>query len=315
MAIVQNPNKRHRPSSPTPPMVKRGKMVKMVIANIDSQASANERAKEVQANLPLKFPSFTKLMLPSHVYIVRHDCPNEVDIALSLLDLEGSMKHHDSVENDPNNVPMICDANQPDDQTIEDDEDLGSEILGGIRLSESTITFQQVTSIENFNIIVNGLVIDSELSQHLKTKYYELCSSQRMFLHENLLEGLNCKLVSGIICETINIADAIRASKITSPPGGFTIWSKTLKAFEAMGMNIGFLLARLDQLMGLASKSRRYEEARLERDRAEEERKVLEARIAEVKEIIDRLNGEIENSNMNFEKLEVVFQELAKSPW
>lgn len=214
---------------------------------------------------------------------------------------------------------MICDADIPPllqlESTSEEYKDFSSEVLGGIRFLESTINFQEVTSVENFNILVNGLIIDSEFSKHIKTKYYELCCSQKMFLHEHLLEGLNCKLVAGMISEIINIADAIRASRITTPTDSFVVWHKTLKAFEAMGMNIGFLLVRLDKLINLASKSQKCKEVRLERDRAEEEKKALEAKLVEVKETIYRLDVKIETQDLNFERLEAVFQGLAHSPW
>ncbi|KAI4295635.1 hypothetical protein L6164_035658 [Bauhinia variegata] len=139
---------------------------------------------------------------------------------------------------------------------------------------EILLSFQEVTGIENFNIVVDGLVVDSELTKYVRTKYDELCYSQRSFLHDHRLEGLNCKLAAGIISETINIADA---SKITTSPDSFAIWDRTIKAFEAMGMNVSFLRGRLDQLKNLAMKSKRNREARLERDHAEEEKKSLEA--------------------------------------
>lgn len=176
----------------------------------------------------------------------------------------------------------VSQSNQPENTS----GDFCSEVWHGIRFSESVINFKEVTGIENFSITVNGLVIDSALSKYLRTKYYELCCSQRSFLHDHLIEGLNCKLVTGIIAETINIADAIKASKLTTSPDSFFIWDKTLKAFEAMGMNVSFLLIRLDQLMKLALKSKRYKEARLERDHAEEELKTLEAKLVEVKQTI-----------------------------
>lgn len=181
------------------------------------------------------------------------------------------------------------------DHSDNDSEGNNSEVLDGIRLSESNVSFQEVRSLEDFNILFNGLIIDSEFSKYLKTKYYELCCSQKTFLHEGLLEGLNCKLAAGIISETINIADAIRASKITTSEANFTTWSKTLKAFETMGMNVSFLCARLGQLLNLASKSNRYRE----------ELRTLEAKLLVAKETMNRLDSEIE----------LIFQEVASAPW
>ncbi|KAI9114324.1 hypothetical protein K1719_014552 [Acacia pycnantha] len=190
-------------------------------------------------------------------------------------------------ENDPSNNTMICDADIPPSDQHENTSDLyehlGSKVWNGIRLSESSITFKEVASIEKFSIVVNGLVLDSELSKHLKPKYHELCCSQGMFLHENLVKGQNCKLVVGMICETINLADAIRASKITTSSDTFAVWNKSLKGLEIFGMNVSFLLARLEQLMSLASKSKRYTKTRIKRDQAEEEKKVLQLKLEEVK--------------------------------
>ncbi|KAK4264715.1 hypothetical protein QN277_025851 [Acacia crassicarpa] len=256
------------------------------------------------------------------VFIIRSHGSNEVDVALGLLYLDGCMKQHDSniaEENDPSNGTMMCDADvSPSDQhenTSDLDEHLGYEVLYGIKLSESSITFEEVTSIEKFSIVVNGLELDSELSKHLKTKYYELCCSQGMFLHEHVLEGQNCKLVVGMICETINIADAIRASKITTSLDSFEVWYKSLKGLEIFGMNVSFLLSRLEQLMSLASKSKRYTETRITRDKAKEEKEVLEQKLEEVKETISRLDVELDTQNLNPERLEAEFEDLANTPW
>ncbi|KAK4264719.1 hypothetical protein QN277_025854 [Acacia crassicarpa] len=222
-------------------------------------------------------------------------------------------------ENDPSNSRMLCYADIPPSDQHENasdlDEHLGSEVLNGIRLSESLITFKEVTSIEKFSIVVNGLALDSELSKHLMAKYYEICCSQGMFLHEHLLEGQNCKLVVGMICETINIADAIRASKITTSSDTFAVWYKSLKGLEIFGMNVSFLLSRLEQLMSLASKSKRYTETRIKRDKAKEEKEVLELKLEEVKETISRLDVVLDTQNLNPERLEAEFEDLANIPW
>jgi hypothetical protein len=55
----------------------------------------------------------------------------------------------------------------------------------------------------------------------------------------------------GMIAETINIADAIKVSTVTTFQDSFKKWEKTLKAFQGLGMNVGFLLARLEQQKNL----------------------------------------------------------------
>ncbi|XVF01241.1 hypothetical protein REPUB_Repub04eG0071100 [Reevesia pubescens] len=217
-------------------------------------------------------------------------------------------------KNDP--ILSISDLAPTAHLSENDTVDLGSEVLDRIRLSESIIDFKEVKKFEDFNILVNGLIIDSELSKYLQTKYYELCCSQRSFLHDNLLEGLNSKLVAGVIAETINIADAIRAAKLTTSHNSFLTWDQTLKSFEGLGLKAGFLRARLNQLMNLSLKSRRYQEARLEQVQANEEKRKLEAKLLEVTDALRKLDIYIESlEEENADRLEILFQEVANTPW
>ncbi|XP_058211644.1 B3 domain-containing protein Os01g0234100-like [Rhododendron vialii] len=61
------------------------------------------------------------------------------------------------------------------------------------------------------HIIVNGITIDL-LATHVRTKYYNLYCNQISNIHKGLI---NSNMATGIISETINIADAIRASQIS----------------------------------------------------------------------------------------------------
>ncbi|CAK7323144.1 unnamed protein product [Dovyalis caffra] len=279
-----------------------------------------------------------------HVYIVRANGSIKVDGALGLLKSEACVKQMKSKnlskaregmkdqdlerlldnpgENIEKNDVITCVTDLGPrldhsdlDHSENESEDLGFEITDGIRLSKSVFDFKEVKSFEDFDILVDGLVINCELSKCLQVKYYELCCSQKSFLHEHLLHGLNCKLVAGILAETINIADAIRASKVTTSRNNFATWEKTLKSLLGLGMNVGFLLARLGRLVTLSDKSKRCEEARLERIKAEMERRSLEAKLWEVKENINRLDFEIETLEMNSENLGRVFDKMAKAPW
>ncbi|XP_052888048.1 B3 domain-containing protein Os01g0234100-like isoform X4 [Gossypium arboreum] len=263
------------------------------------------------------------------VYIVRKKCSEEVDVALGLLKLESSTQLVDNGKElkiceisvgktEDRNDPILYSSNiEPTvDQSKNNRVDLGSEVSDGIRLSESIVDFREVKSFEDFNILVNGLVIDSEFSKYLQMKYYELCCNQNSFLHENLLEGLNCKLVAGVIAETINIADAIRAAKLTTPHDSFLTWDKTLRSFEGLGMKVGFLRARLDKLMNLLTKSRRYKEAKLEQANSNEEKLKLEAKLAEVTHTLTKLDREIRLFKQeNADDLEALFREVANGPW
>ncbi|OWM83731.1 hypothetical protein CDL15_Pgr004161 [Punica granatum] len=198
-----------------------------------------------------------------------------------------------------------------------DVEDISAEALDENRFQESVVNFRNVKGWEHSAAVVDGVDIDSELPKHVRAKYYELCCSQKSLLHEKLLMGLNSKLALGMVSETVNIADAIRASKITTSIQDFTTWGKTLKAFKDLGMDVGFLLARLDQLMNLAIKSKRIKEARRERAAAEQEMRILEAKVLEVEITINNLDAEIStlDKDENGFELDVMFHEVSCAPW
>ncbi|OMO66473.1 hypothetical protein COLO4_30551 [Corchorus olitorius] len=181
-----------------------------------------------------------------------------------------------------------------------DSDDIG---LDGIKLCRSLMDFKNVTSFEDFIVVVNGLIINELLPKHIQKKYYDLCCSQNSYLHDHLLPGLNCKLVCGIICETIKIADAIRAAKLTTTQHSFQTWNKTLISLEGLGMKVGFLRARLEQFMNLSLKSKRYQEAKLEQANLQEEKRKFEAKLDQVTKAQEARVDQI------------LFQEVAKAPW
>ncbi|KAK4834457.1 hypothetical protein QYF36_023225 [Acer negundo] len=271
------------------------------------------------------------------VYIVRSNGSDEVDGALGLLKLDTCCKQQNSVKDidigicneeedkywDPlaQDIPQEIfdkDINMEPMSDYSENESkgaVGSEVLDGITISESTVEFKDVKNIEDFKIVVNGLVINSTLSKHLLGRYYELCCSQSSFLHDRLLSDLNYKLVVGMIAETINIADGIRASSLTTSQSDFATWDKTLKAFQMMGMKVGFLQARLEQLVNFTLKSERSHTARLERARADEARRILDGKLSAVRVEINRLDSEIDTLEGSAIRLAVVFQEVAKAAW
>ncbi|XP_039169321.1 B3 domain-containing protein Os01g0234100 [Eucalyptus grandis] len=194
-------------------------------------------------------------------------------------------------------------------------DDRVSNGLHGIQFSEFVIDFGGVTSIEDFSIITKGLVIDSELSKHLKGKYYELCRSRKTFLHASLLEGLHRKLAAGIISETVNIADAIRGARITTSTEDFGVWATTLKAFEDLGMDVGFLRAWLGRLISLSLALKRCKEPKSARARAAEDRSRFEAELTEVKGAISRLRAETDTTGNDSYGLDMAFQQVTSAPW
>ncbi|KAL1544282.1 B3 domain-containing protein-like protein [Salvia divinorum] len=171
-----------------------------------------------------------------------------------------------------------------------------SESMNAIRFSESVVSFKDVKSFKDFSIHVDGLMIDSEIPLHLRTKYYELCRSQNKFLHENLMKGFNTKLAAGMISETINIAGAIRAAT-DDAADHLHNWDTTLKAFEDLGMVATIELNRR------------------ERAEAKEETRRLNMKLLDVKVRIQNLDAEINGLVKKKEEQIYVFRELAAAPW
>ncbi|OMO94839.1 hypothetical protein CCACVL1_05770 [Corchorus capsularis] len=224
------------------------------------------------------------------VYIVRKKASEEADVAFSLLKLEASIQEMDhgksslsliregakicekttdksgenyeaeetiiSEDTAPKQKEMDLENDDPTHSSSHSSEELRSEVIDGIKLCDSVVDFAEVRSFRNFIIAVNGLIINSELSEYYQRKYYDLCRSQNSYLHDHLVKGLNCKLVCGIISETVNIAEAIRAAEVTTPVHSLETWNSTLKPFQGLGMKVGFLSARLEQLISLSLKFR-----------------------------------------------------------
>ncbi|CAL5369506.1 unnamed protein product [Camellia sinensis] len=284
------------------------------------------------------------------VYIVRANDLTEVDGALSLLNLDSLTKQNDSGKDDSANggialnnkkrkrtkslpLALVQKKNkkttvrksvpkpiQPVEQFENDSEDVGSEVLVGPKSSGSATQFRDIKSFDDFTILFDGFCIDSELPEHTRVNYYQLCRSKNTFIHARLIQGLNCKLVAGIICETVNIANDIRACKLTTSRDEFAIWEKTLKSFELMGMDVGFLRARVCHLLSMAFESegaldtRQYMEAETERERAEYEIRNLEAKLVELKAASEKLGVDVKALKSKAESYEHKFQKEVDAP-
>lgn len=202
------------------------------------------------------------------------------------------------------------------DQSEESSEYEDSAVSEGLRFSQSVIEFKDIKGIDDFSIIVDGLVIDSEIPKHFQIKYYDLCHSQKTYLHEYLLKGLNVKLAVGIILETVTIADAIKACKVTITREDFETWDKTLKAFEEVGMKVGFLRSRITKLVGLLFESNELLEAKKnEQVKAEEEMRDINKKLCRVRDVIKNLDDQIKTLKLTGQNLEQVFHKEANAPW
>ncbi|KAK1402576.1 TF-B3 domain-containing protein [Heracleum sosnowskyi] len=277
------------------------------------------------------------------VYIVRANALSEVDGAIGLLNLGACVRemHRDHQEEGMKITAIerekqlkqyspVHSVQEKDMVALSDNIDVAAYNCGmdinmdidaaadnytGIRFSQSVVNFEDVKSFENFNVVVDGLIIDCEIPQNLRVKYYELCCSQKSYLHDQLIDGMNLHLVVGVISETINIADAIRSLKPTTC-GNLKEWDNTLKAFEILGMKVGFLRARMNKLLSLSSDSEEALKCKiLEKVKAEEELKALEIKSCSVKEVIENSKYEIEVMKKKAERLEDVFMEESKAPW
>ncbi|XP_071697556.1 B3 domain-containing protein Os01g0234100-like [Rutidosis leptorrhynchoides] len=252
------------------------------------------------------------------VYIVRVHGLNEIDGALGLLNLVpfsmnagNNVQSAEDMEIDTHHDQDLVVYDQSEGNTDNEEED--SDVSEGLRFSQSDIEFKNVKGIDDFSIVVDGLIIDSEIPKHFKIKYYDLCVSQKMYLHDDLLKGLNVKLAVGIILETITIADAIRACKVTVTREDIETWDKTLKAFEEVGMKVGFLRARIRKLVGLLFESKELLKSKKnERVKAEEEMREINKKLSEV---IKNLNDEIKTIKSKGQNLEPVFYKEANAPW
>ncbi|KAL8027671.1 hypothetical protein ABFX02_14G111700 [Erythranthe guttata] len=188
----------------------------------------------------------------------------------------------------------------------------------GIRSSEcSLVSFKDIKGFKDFSIYVDARILDSEIPTHCKAKYYELCKSQNMFLHENIVQGLNGKLAVEMISELIKIADSIRAADSKTGTDRMEGWDKTLKAFEDLGMVVGFLRVRIRKLIRVF---REYgadiELMRIERDEAEEERIALNVKLWRVENRIGQIDDEIDAlRSVKNEGVGPVFKKIACAPW
>ncbi|XP_026397526.1 B3 domain-containing protein Os01g0234100-like [Papaver somniferum] len=110
-----------------------------------------------------------------------------------------------------------------------------------------------VADFESFTKIVNDLVGDSEMPEGVMAKYYELCYTHNSILHTNIRPGHNSNLVAGMIIETVH---GIRSCKLWNTFNGeLTVWRHKLEAFEKLGMSVGFVFPRLNELQKLSERA------------------------------------------------------------
>lgn len=231
----------------------------------------------------------------------------------------GPVSQDVSPENAQSKSLMVLDTNPPctPDQPGKLGDEIGPDATHGTRLSNSisAIDCGEATSNGSLTVLVSGTAIDSDLSEYQRKRYLELCASQNGFLHDNLLKSINYKLAAEMISETVNIADAIKASNLSTSRADLEMWDKTLEGFELLGIKVGFLRARLDQIKNVASELESYRDAENKQAVVQEEMRTVQVRLSKLKKLKKRLDADIESLKANAERHEHVFQEEASAPW
>ncbi|XP_012836956.1 PREDICTED: B3 domain-containing protein Os01g0234100-like isoform X1 [Erythranthe guttata] len=176
--------------------------------------------------------------------------------------------------------------------------------------------FKDISGFENFKIQSGGLILDSEIPKNIRAKYYNLCCSQRMFLHDHLINGLSTKLAVVMISETTNISEAVRSADVSTSLHHLECWEKTLKAFEDLGMAVGFIRNRLHKLLEISREAQSNNESKMTvKTQADHVSGNLETSSLNVEALIGSLEAEIESLRWKNEKLGFEFRELARAPW
>ena len=176
----------------------------------------------------------------------------------------------------------------------------------------------------NFKIVVgDGSVVGRRmLPDDLRRTYYCLCQDRKALLHRHLLKQISPTLAAGMIVETANIADGIRASS-TASHEHLASWKKTLESFEHLGMDVAFMRERVDDLLGLLGapsstmeEPEGYEEMKLERARAEKKVKALESRLSELNDSLKEMDVMMEMVEASArKKKDQAVRKLATAPW
>ncbi|KAL2906211.1 hypothetical protein RDABS01_004921 [Bienertia sinuspersici] len=185
---------------------------------------------------------------------------------------------------------------------------------------EAATSSNAMSTFDNFSVVISDLLKDYELPEHIKLSYYELCCSQNELLHAQL-QLMNNIFVGGTIIETVNIANALRECELSTSKDEFTIWDKTLNALELLGMNVGFMRARLLCLQEIVHDPevptfrKKCSELCFENARAEEEIRSVEAKLAEKKKVHNKHAADIAYLKSKIENHELKFQEQLHALW
>jgi hypothetical protein len=170
--------------------------------------------------------------------------------------------------------------------------------------------------------VVDGVAIDCMFRERQRRAYYDLCRSQgSSSLHEHLLGRLNAALVVGMIADTVDIAGRVRARGAAASREDLVAWKTTLQSFQHLGMDVAFIIRRLDALLAALSASSRacggeyMRDLKLRQARAGERVKDLELQLACAKDSLRKADVEVLEMEASARKSDLTLQELATAPW
>ncbi|EPS67917.1 hypothetical protein M569_06854, partial [Genlisea aurea] len=237
------------------------------------------------------------------VYIVRACKASENSVSMVELPIPDSKKNPlpDPVETE-HRVGRVHPTKRkrliPDDKPGNAITLFNPNVIQSIRNSVPDAKFKDVNDFEAFSIRLDGLILDSQIPIDVRTRYYYLCCSQKI-----------CNLAIVMIAETVVIADAIRSSSLSISLHQLECWEKTLKAFDDLGMVVGFMRSRLHRLIGL---SHEYQ------SNAETRRAKLaqtESPWSSMKLLAQNLEAEVKSLVSKNDMISLEFQQVAGAPW
>ncbi|PWA48146.1 DNA-binding pseudobarrel domain-containing protein [Artemisia annua] len=183
-------------------------------------------------------------------------------------------------------------------------------------------SFQEVKTFKDFHIVVNGLCVDHELPDNIRSDYYRLCFQEKEFLHNGIPEHHSSKFVVGMIGETVNIYLNIKNCTLTTTTKEeLDRWDNILEAFELWGMKVEFLRNKIHICRAFMFDSeaavdiRNYTEAANELKLIEDEIPRVASEIKKLKQIATTCEGNLCFSKQKAEKYKDKFQELVDAPW
>ncbi|KNA10957.1 hypothetical protein SOVF_139420 [Spinacia oleracea] len=268
------------------------------------------------------------------VYIIRANA-KEVNLPNHLLDLLSHVKQSIPCKADSRQLIVYTrKVDRIEQQLRWKSARLKSRNGEGSILVGQGVLFSNITSFEEFKAVMNKLIQNHQLPHYALHDYYQLCCNQNAFLHAHLFRGFNPRLnnqiiagaITRIILDTVNIANELSTCKLSTFLQKYELWDQSLKTYEAYGMNVSFILARLQHLKNLAVSSEgatdrsRYEEACHENERAKGEVRKLDLILAKLQTLELKLGEETYRQGYSLAKcvkaeigsLEVLIQELGE---